>query len=249
MITCDEITTFISTYLNAANIPDDSYNGLQVQGKHEISKIVFGVSAGLELFKAAQAAKADMIIVHHGLLWGKEQPIVGLFRKRVGFLLEHNINLLGYHLPLDMHPAVGHNASLLRALNAHDFGPFGQYHGLNIGYRAQVDAALGDLVKTLQAVCGARATVLPYGQEHVRTVGVVSGGGWSILPQAIEKGLDLYITGSLEEPVQELCREGRINCVALGHYNSEKIGVKALMEVVEKHFNIPAEFIDIPNPI
>lgn len=249
MTACDEIISFLNTYLNVGNISDSSQNGLQVQGRKEVSKIVFGVSAGLELFQRAAAAKANLIVVHHGLLWGKEQRLVGLFRNRVACLIENDMNLAGYHLPLDLHPVVGHNACLLKALGVKDLSAFAAYHGVEIGYKGELDASLADIVRTLETVCQTNAVTLPYGPDRIRRVGVVSGGGWSMLPQAIEAGLDLYITGSLEEPVQEMCREGRINCVSLGHYNSEKIGVLALMELVRKQFDAEVEFIDVKNPI
>lgn len=249
MIACEEIVSFLDVYLNAGKIADSSYNGLQVQGQKTVSKIAFGVSAGLEFFKQAAASGADTVVVHHGLLWGKEQPLVGLFRNRVAFLLEHNMNLLGYHLPLDLHPVVGHNACLIKACGVTGMEPFADYHGVKIGFKGETDAPLSQLVDTLEKTCGTTANVLAYGPERIRRIGVVSGGGWSMLPQAIAEGLDLYVTGSIDEPVQEMCREGRINCVALGHYNSEKIGVWALMEVIKKQFQVTVEFIDVKNPI
>lgn len=250
MVACEEITKFLDVYLNAAQIPDASRNGLQVQGYDRVSKIAFGVSASLELFRKAKIAGADMIVVHHGLLWGKEEPLTGLFRDRVAFLLQHNLTLLGYHLPLDMHPVSGHNALLTKALGAQAVQPFGNYHGLDIGFKGKLNAVpLAQAVQTLEAFCGAKATVLAYGSQTINSVGIVSGGAYSLLPQAIAQKLDLYVTGVLDEPAQEWCREGKINCVALGHYNSEKPGVLALQELVAKHFGVQTEFIDIANPI
>lgn len=191
-----------------------------------------------------------MIIVHHGLLWGKEQPLTGLFGRRVEFLFQKQMSLLGYHLPLDKHPVIGHNALLLKTLQAQNVRPFALYHGQEIGFCGEITpAALEPLVHTLEGACGAKALVLPFGPQTVRKVGVVSGGGWSMLGDAIDQKLDLFITGVLDEPVQELCREGHIHCVALGHYNSEKIGVLALMDLVRAQFAVEAEFIDVQNPI
>lgn len=250
MVNCEDVIRFLDTYLNSAQITDVSRNGLQVAGTPRVGKIVFGVSASLELFRKAKVAGADLIVVHHGLLWGQEQPITGLFRDRIAFLLKNDINLAGYHLPLDMHPVVGHNACLMRALRAERLKPFGEYHGTPIGFCGMVQPApLEDLVSVLEAYCGAKAQVLAYGPKRVETVGVVSGGAYSLLPQAIGQKLDLYVTGALDEPAQEWCREGRINCVALGHYNSEKPGVLALMELVSKRFDVQTEFIDVANPL
>lgn len=250
MVPCEEITRFINTYLNIARIPDASHNGVQVQGHARVSKIAFGVSASLELFRKAKSAGADMIIVHHGLLWGKEEPLVGLFRERVAFLLRHDITLLAYHLPLDLHGVIGHNAQLAKALGMQAVSPFGNYHGTDIGFKGTLAGIpLEQAVRTLEDFCGAKAAVLPYGPKEIRSAGIVSGGAYSLLPQAVEQKLDLYVTGVLDEPAQEWCREGHINCVALGHYNSEKPGIRALMDTVAKHFGVQTEFIDVANPI
>ena len=250
MATREEVIRFLNDYLHSAEIPDSSCNGLQVQGRARVQKIVFGVSAGLELFKKAHAAGADMIIVHHGLLWGKEQPLTGTFGRRVGFLLRHDISLAGYHLPLDKHPQIGHNALLLQALQAQYVRPFASYHGQDIGFYGEIKpAALSAVVRKLERFCGAKALQLAFGPKQIRTVGAVSGGGWSMITDAAALGLDLFVTGSLDEPAQELCRENRLNCVALGHYNSEKPGVLALMDLTRRQFNIDTEFIDVPNPI
>ena len=247
---CEEVIQFLDTYLNSAQIADASHNGLQVAGTPQVKKVVFGVSASLELFCKAHAAGADLIVVHHGLLWGQEQPLTGLFRERVAFLLKHNLNLAAYHLPLDKHPVVGHNARLMQAVQAQALQPFGNYHDVSIGFSGEVDPQpLAQLVQTWESFCQTKAQVLAYGPQKIRSLAIVSGGAFSLLPQAIEKRFDLYVTGVLDEPAQEWCREGKINCVALGHYNSEKPGILALQQLVEKHFPIETEFIDIPNPI
>lgn len=250
MARCEDIINFLNTYLNSAQIPDASHNGLQVSGKELVKKIVFGVSASMELFKQASYAGADLVVVHHGLLWGEEQAITGLFRERIAFLLQNELNLAAYHLPLDKHPVVGHNACLMRAIGAERVQPFGSYHGVDIGYSGQVDKPLSQIVATLEQFCQTQAQTLAFGPEQIKTVAVVSGGAHSLLPQAIAQKADLYITGVLDEPVQEWCREGKINCVALGHYNSEKPGIWALKDLVAKHFtDIETQFIDVPNAI
>lgn len=247
---CEDIIRFLDTYLNSAHIADASRNGLQVAGTSQIKKVVFGVSASLALFRRAKACGADLIIVHHGLLWGQEQPLTGMFRERVAFLLKHNLNLAAYHLPLDKHPVVGHNACLMRAVHAKNLQPFGEYHGQHIGFRAEVkNRPLEKLVKTWEDFCQTKARVMAFGPAKINSLAVVSGGAYSLLVQAVNQPCDLYVTGVWDEPVQEWCREGKINCVALGHYNSEKPGVRALQEIVRKHFNVDTEFIDIANPI
>ena len=250
MANCEDVIQFLNTYLNSPQIADASCNGLQVAGKSQVKKIVFGVSASLELFRRAEAAGADLIVVHHGLLWGQLEPLTGLLRKRVAFLLEHNLNLAAYHLPLDKHPVSGHNACLMRLVGAKRLQPFGLYHGETIGFEGKVKAQpLTALVKKWEKACQTKAQVFAFGPKEIKSLAVVSGGAHSLLPQAIAQGLDLFVTGVVDEPVQEWCREGHINCVALGHYNSEKPGLIALVKLVAKRFNVATEFIDVPNPI
>ena len=250
MVKCDDVLQFWNTQLNSAAIPDASRNGLQVQGAETVRKIVFGVSASLELFRRAQTAGADLICVHHGLLWGHEQPLTGLFGQRVRFLMQHNIGLAAYHLPLDKHPKIGHNACLIRALHATQIKPFAVYHDVTIGYEGKLPGvSLEKVTKTLEQFCHTHAQVVPFGPQKIKRVGVVSGGAYSMLPQAIDRQLDLYVTGILDEPAYEWCREGKINCIALGHYHSEKCGIEALMKMTAQKFAVKTQFIDITNPL
>lgn len=250
MVKCDEVLNFWNTYLGSGAIADASYNGLQVQGPQDVRKIVFGVSACRELFEQAHMAQADLICVHHGLLWGQQEPLTGLFGQRVKYLLTHDIGLAAYHLPLDKHPQIGNNACLARALQVQDVRPFGEYHGVEIGYAGRLSAQpLAQIVRTLEQFCESKAQVLAFGPEKIETVGIVSGGAYSMLPQAIDQKLDLYVTGILDEPAYEWCREGNINCVALGHYHSEKCGIRALMELTAQQFQVETQFIKTQNPL
>ena len=250
MVKCDEVLSFWDTYLNSVSIPDASRNGLQVLGPKNVRKIVFGVSASLSLFEAAAQAGADLVCVHHGLLWGHEQPLTGLLGKRVQFLMQHNLGLAAYHLPLDKHPKIGHNACLMRSLKATHVVPFAHYHGVTIGYAGQLaNMPLAKVVSTLENFAQTQASVLAFGPEKIKRVGIVSGGAYSMLPQAIDQQLDLYVTGVLDEPAYEWCREGHINCVALGHYHSEKCGIEALCKLTASKFNVKTQFIDIENPL
>ena len=250
MVQVNEILRFWNTLLQSDSVPDASYNGLQVAGNTHVHKIAFGVSACQSLFEKAYAAGAELICVHHGLLWGQEQPLTGLFKDRVKYLLTHDIGLAAYHLPLDKHPQLGHNACLMRAVGGQNIRPFGNYHGVDIGFAGEIPAQpLTQVQKTLEDFCHTRAQVLAYGSPEIRTVGIVSGGAYSLLPQAIEHKLDLYVTGILDEPAQEWCREGHINCLTLGHYRTEKCGVQALQERTAQQFKVETEFIEIDNPL
>lgn len=250
MVPCAELIEFWNNYLQSPSIPDASQNGLQVQGKTEVNTVVFGVSATLELFEKAQAAGADLICVHHGLLWGQAERLTGLLGERVRFLMQHHIGLAAYHLPLDKHPLIGHNACLARALGAQNVRPFGLYHGVEIGVAGDVKpASLPAVTRTLEDFCGGPAQVLAFGPQEIKTVGIISGGAYSMLPQAIEQKLDLYVTGILDEPAYAWCREGNINCVALGHYHSEKCGVQALAKLTAEKWAVRTQFVELENPL
>lgn len=249
MVACEEIIHFLDNYLNSAQITDASQNGLQVQGPHQIGKIALGVSAGLEFFRRAKACGAQLCIVHHGLLWGSGERLTGTFGERVKYLFKNDMGLAAYHLPLDMHPVIGHNACLIQAVGAKDITPFGNYHGQTIGFKGRTDTSLSDLRARLENYCQTQGNLLAYGKEHIQTVGIVSGGAWSMLSQAIEQKLDLYVTGALDEPAQELCREAQINCLALGHYNSEKAGIIALGKLLQEKFPVETQFIEVANPL
>lgn len=242
MVKRDALIKAVSDYLDTAAAPE--YNGLQVQGKETISRAVFGVSANMALFKKAAAKKADIIFVHHGLLWGKQQALTGVFGRRVAFLIKNDINLAGFHLPLDKHPICGNNAQLAKLLGLKDTKPFGNYHGMDIGFIGQLPKKekFTDICKKLGG------EFLPYGKKEVRNIALVSGGAHDMLEQAIAQNADLYITGSRDEYVTETCREAQINFIAMGHYNSERLGIKALMDYVASNFDVETSFIEVQNP-
>ena len=219
-------------------------NGLQVEGVKEIKKIVFGVSANMALFDAAVKKGAQMIIVHHGLLWGHEQKLTGIFGARVRFLIKNDLNLVAYHLPLDKHPILGNNAGLAKLLGLKNLKAFGTYKGLKIGFKGNLNKpkSFESIFKTL----GGEG--LNFGPKQIKTVAIVSGGAHDMLEEAIQEKADLYICGSRDEYVQELAREGKINFIAMGHYNSEKLGISALKKYIDKKYKVSPEFVDIKNP-
>lgn len=247
----DKIVGFINGYLNSGKIKDPSQNGLQVEGKTEIKKIVFGVSASLELFERAAASGADMVITHHGLLWGRPVPIKDPFRSKLKILLDNGISLAAWHLPLDKHHIIGNNARILKLLGAADLEPFGVYDGGTIGFKGAFSRprTAAEVIKTLQNELSSDIIAFNFGTEKIKTLGVVSGGAAGMFDQAITDGLDLYITGEVSEFVQEMARENRSNFISAGHYNTEKTGIWALERLVRSRFKIKTEFIDIPNPI
>jgi putative NIF3 family GTP cyclohydrolase 1 type 2 len=168
----------------------------------------------------------------------------------VRFLLDRDMSLLAYHLPLDAHPVVGNNARIIRLLGASRGKAFGVYDGMDIGYVGTFRSAqtLSAVARKLKKLSPAGPMVFACGPKKIKRFGVVSGGAGDLFTQAVEEGLDLYITGEPYEPAQAICRESGINFMALGHHNSEKTGVEALAGWLRQRFRIPAAFVDIPNP-
>lgn len=242
MVESDTLIKDLNKYLDVAACPE--HNGLQVQGKTKINKIAFGVSATMALFKEAADFGADMVIVHHGLFWNKVQTITGVFGQRIAFLTKRDINLAAYHLPLDKHKVIGNNACLAKLLNLKDLKPFGTYHGQEIGFIGKT-TKLKDIKKIHNLL---RGEALFFGPKEIKTVALVSGGAQDMLEEAVLAKADLYITGSREEWITEYCREAKINFIAMGHYNSERLGIQALMNYVSKKFKVQTKFIDITNP-
>ena len=247
----DRIINFINGYLDSENIKDASQNGLQVEGRAEVKKIAFGVSASLELFKRAAASGADMVIVHHGLLWGRSVPVKGPFRKKLETLLDNGITLAAWHLPLDKHRTVGNNAQILKFLGAGNLKPFGTYDGETIGFKGAFarPKTIAGVINTLRDKLSADILSFNFGTRNIKTLGVVSGGAARMFGQAIADGLDLYITGEASEFVQETAREHGANFISAGHYNTEKPGVWALESLVRAKFKVKTEFINVPNPV
>ena len=246
----DKIVSFTNSYLDSKNIKDASQNGLQAEGRPEVKKIAFGVSASLECIKRAAACSADMLIVHHGLLWGRSQPFSGPFKRKLETLFGAGLSLCAWHLPLDKHPVCGNNARLLKMLGAGNLKPFGSYDGVSIGFSGtfKKPLSMGDIAAALAIKLDAEPLCFRFGAEKIKTAGVVSGGAACMFEQAPAAGLDLFITGETSEFVQEFARESRSNFISAGHYNTEKPGVMALAEVLEKKFRVKTEFVDIPNP-
>jgi dinuclear metal center YbgI/SA1388 family protein len=245
----DAIVEYLNKYLESDKIKDGSRNGLQVEGKEEVKKIVLGVSASAELFRLAAGEAADMVIVHHGMIWDNPNRITGTFYKRVKLLLDNDISLAAWHLPLDMHPVDGHNARLIRFFGATGITSFCDYHGQLIGFKGTLKkpVTLHEACDILGDNIGGEPVAFGFGPKMIRTIGVVSGGSSGMVLSGECDGLDLYIAGDCAEPVQEYCREAGLNFISGGHYNTEKPGILALKDLLAKKFGVRTVFIDVPN--
>ncbi len=247
----DEIVQYLDDYLQIATFRDYCPNGMQVIGRPGIERVALGVSANLECFRLAAEKRADMLITHHGLFWENTPQVVGARLKgRLKMLFENDITLLGYHLPLDAHPEVGNNALWLKTLGFELEGiTLGVARGKPIGAvgNAPKRQTLRELIETVAQVAGASPRVYTYGPQTVRRLGVVTGGGYHNLLDAIQLGCDTFITGETGEPTEGIAREEGVNFIGVGHYNSEKLGVQALGELLRKQFGVTTFFCDVPN--
>ena len=248
----DEILQFLHEYLRVGDYRDFGPQGLQVEGRSEVRKVVTGVSGSVALFEAAAEAGADMVLVHHGIFWDKESRVVkGGLKRRLELLLQHEMTLAGYHLCLDAHPEVGNNLLAARGLGLEEIRPWCEYNGRPIGFRGTwaEGKSLEAAKAAVNALYGSDSLAFLFGPDPVRTVGIVSGGAQGELRAAIEEGLDLYVTGEASEFVMALARENGIHFLGAGHHNTERLGIRAVGELVAQRFGVEHQFIDIPNPV
>jgi dinuclear metal center YbgI/SA1388 family protein len=247
----DKLTGYLIKLLKPEEFSDSCPNGLQVEGKDDINKIITGVSASVELFEWAIGENADAIIVHHGIIWDFERPLyVGAYKERIGLLLKNNLNLYAFHLPLDVHPQIGNNIKLAGLLGVKKTQLFGEYKGQNIGIQGMINPINKDkfFVK-MENILQRKPLIFPYGPEKIKSVAIITGGAQKYIKQAVAKNIDAYITGEVSEYIMHYTKEEKIHFISAGHYATEKFGVIALGEELEKKFKIKVKFIDIPNPV
>jgi dinuclear metal center YbgI/SA1388 family protein len=249
----DEIIAFCDDLLDAGSFDDYGPNGLQVPGADEVGKVATGVSANLELLDRAVATGAQLVLTHHGLLWGDElAPFSVPMAARLRALLCNGVSLAAYHLPLDAHPQIGNNALLRDALGLEpDERPFGEAKGSSVGVigRAPEPIDAAELSRRLTEAVGREPLVFDAGPEQIVTVGIVTGAGGFALHEAGPLGLDALVTGEPSEPVMGEAREYGIHFMAAGHYATETLGIRRLGELIADRFGVEHEFIDVPNPI
>lgn len=248
----NDIIAFMHNYLDSDAIHDYCPNGLQVEGKEEVNKIVSGVTASLDFLNAAVAAKADMVLVHHGWFWKNEPAVIkGAKRRRHAIVLANDVSLVGYHLPLDKHPEVGNNVQLAQRLGLEVTGSLPCHSGTDIGCIGRLETPM-----TGEAFASHIANVLEREPLHVpgdanpiETVAWCTGGAQHDIVYAVAKGVDAFITGEASESTVHTAREEGIHFFAAGHHATERYGVQALGEKVAAEFGIQHEFIDCDNPV
>ena len=247
MASRDEILAFADELLDVASYPDYGPVGLQVAGSDSVERVVCGVSASRELFERAAEAGAQLVLVHHGLFWERDPRVVGpALRERLRVLFDHGITLAAYHLALDAHPEIGNNAQLARELGVE---PERRFAEIGWGGPVSEPGAMADFATRVHEVVGRMPLVFPYGPEPIERVAVCSGGAARQLADAVEEGYDCFVTGEAAEPTKHLAKESGIHFVAAGHYATETSGVQALARRIGERFDVPWEFVDLPNPV
>jgi len=243
-----ELVQYLDEYLQVGRIQDESRNGLQVEGRPEVRHLALAVDACLDTFQQAGQVGADLLIAHHGLYWEAYRPLVGAHLRRIRALLEHDLSLYAVHLPLDAHPEVGNNAVLAQILGLEVVGPFGDYHGVRVGLEARPAGPVApqEFARLVQERLEVPVTLQAYGPPQVRRVGIVSGGGASLIRQFGEEGMDLFLTGERSHSYYHMAGELGIHVVYAGHYVTETVGLKALGRHLAERFGLQTSFLDVP---
>jgi dinuclear metal center YbgI/SA1388 family protein len=225
---------------------DGAVNGLQVENRGTITRIAAAVDGSLATVRLAVRAKADLLLVHHGLFWSPTHPWTGVRRELQRCLLDNNLAVYSAHLPLDLHPRLGNNARLCAALGFKKLNPFFFDHGQPIGFQTQTALPRAELMQRLWRATGSKPMLIPAGPAVCRRIGVVSGGAGAELKQAAQEGVDTYITGEGPHWTYALAEELGVNVLYGGHYATETFGVKALAAHLSAKFHVPWVFVDHP---
>jgi len=243
----DEILAFASELLDLDAYPDYGPMGLQVAGTAEVARLACGVSASLELFERAASSGAQMLLVHHGVLWDRDPRVIDdAARRRLDALFDADMTLAAYHLALDAHAEVGNNALLARELGIEPSEPFA---GIGFGGPLDEPASIDDFAARVRDKVGGVPIVFAHGPELIERAAVVTGGAARYVADAAREGYDLFLTGEAAEPTLHTAQELEIHFVAAGHYATERIGIQALTKRLAEQFDLDWEFIDLPNPV
>jgi dinuclear metal center YbgI/SA1388 family protein len=250
-MTLTEIDRWLNDCLDLPAVAslDSSLNGLQVASRTpDISKVAFAVDAAMESFRRAAEWGAQLLVVHHGILWDRQQRITGSFYDRIRFLVEKDLALYAAHLPLDVHPEVGNNAGIARQLGLVDLRPFGTYKGAALGCKGVLADALpfDEVVSRLTGRQGEPVRTLPFGPSLVKSIGVISGDAPWGAAQAAAEGLDAFVTGEPAHEIYHHCLEQHIHAIFAGHYHSESYGVQSLAGRLARETGLVTTYLDIP---
>ena len=249
-----EICSFLDSTLNHKAFKDASLNGLQIESStHSVTKIGFSVDAGLSVAEKAVEAGCQLLVVHHGVLWGDCERIVGPWAKKLSLFLGRGLSLYASHLPLDGHTELGNAAQLAALLNLSEIEPCFQYGGATIGVRGLLPAPtpLSEIRAMLSGIEGALTPplALPFGNPSISLVGIATGAGTSVIPDCAAMGLDLLITGEPKQSAYHQAKEHQVSVLCVGHYASETFGVRALERVLRERFRVQTAWLSEPTGI
>lgn len=247
-----ELIRYLDQRLSPERFRDYAPNGLQVEGAEQISRVITGVTASQALLDEAVAWGADTVLVHHGYFWKGENPcITGMKQRRLKTLLQNNMNLIGYHLPLDAHPEIGNNATLAALLGIEISDGLEPGNPLSIGVVGEFSEALSldKLGIRIAQALGREPTLIGGGNHLIKTIGLCTGGAQDYIDKAIDLGLDAYLSGEISERTVHSARENGVHYIAAGHHATERYGVKELGEELAREFGLDVRFVDIDNPV
>ena len=249
---CEELTRYLDQLLDAERFRDYCPNGLQVEGCGEVRRVVAGVTASQALVDAAIARGADTLLVHHGWFWrGEDGRVTGFRKARLQALLQHDINLIAYHLPLDAHPELGNNAQLAKRLDWRVDGRFGEQ---DLGWFGgpSMPTTLAELTQTITTQLQRAPLVIDGtagGERLINRIAWCSGGAQNFFEPAMALGVDAFLTGEISEQNVHLARESGVAYIAAGHHATERYGVQALAAHLAERFGLDCEYVDIDNPV
>ncbi len=247
-----QLSDFCADYLRISDFKDYCPNGVQVEGVSEVKSIVSGVTASLDLIEAAIDAKADTLLVHHGYFWkGEPSVITGFKGRRIRSLINNNLNLLAYHLPLDAHPVIGNNAQIANIMGWEVQGTFASVGVHDIVFHTTLASpiTLDDLTSMIADKLNAKPLSLMAGDKPISRIAWCTGAAQSYIDQAADRGFDVFISGEVSENTFHYAKECGIHYIAAGHHATERYGVQALGRLIAEQFSVKHQFIDIPNPV
>jgi len=244
-----ELDAYLDQYLDVAKFRDYCPNGLQVEGKAEVTRIVTGVTASLALIERAIEARADAVLVHHGYFWRGEDPrLVGVKRRRIASLVANDLNLYAFHLPLDAHAEIGNNAMLAQKLGLVTEGRSGEHDIVFFG-RPDSSLTLHELAQRVETKLGRAPLVVGDANRGVKRVAWCTGAAQGYLEDAVRLGVDAYITGEASEQTVHLARESGVAFIGAGHHATERYGIEALGRHLAERFGLEHVHIEVPNPV
>lgn len=261
MITLTQLKNFLDKYMNydpkidARKLDEKNANGLLVKGNENISKIGFGVTSSLKFFQMAKAAGCQSLVMHHGLRWPDTPNYHKVFQRRYGYLIKNNLSLFAYHFLLDSHPEVGNNAQILTKLGVSKKKEY-EISGTNWGWFGSLTRpqTLASIIRKCEKTFNQKPLVYKFGKDRIKTIAAISGSGsprGRDLQNVLERDIDLFITGEVNEGTREKFRDIGANFIAGGHYATETLGVKALMKKVKAKFRnkVQVEYIELWNEV